>query len=166
MPHIHTKPGEIDRTVAVYIVHVPSKRVLLRLHDKHHIYLPPGGHIENHQTAPEAAIAEAKEEVGLDITLWQGNQLFRLETDRYRELPPPIALNVHVITPEHRHEDHVYLATTESMEIVEPDSHEKSGGCLWLARAEVLAHPDLKEDVRAYALKALDILAPEAAGVK
>ena len=63
MPHIHTKPGEIDRTAAVYIVHVPSRRVLLRLHDKHHIYLPPGGHIENHQTAPEAAIAEAEEAI-------------------------------------------------------------------------------------------------------
>ena len=160
MPHIHTKPGEIDRTASVYIVHVPSKRVLLRLHEKHHIYLPPGGHIEHHQTAPEAAIAEAKEEVGLDIILWRGNQLFELERDHYRELVPPLALNVHAISPEHRHEDHVYLATAKTMDIVEPETHEKTGDCIWLTREEVLAHPELKENVRAYALKALETLAP------
>lgn len=160
MPHIHTKPGEIDRTASVYIVHVLSRRVLLRFHDKYKMYLPPGGHIENHQTAPEAAIAEAKEEVGLDITLWQGNQLFHLERGRYQEITPPFALNIHAVTPEHRHEDHTYLATTETIEIVEPETHEKTGDCVWLTREEVLTHPDLKENVRAYALKALEILAP------
>ena len=57
MAHIHTEPGEIDRTVSVFIVYVPEKRVLLRLHDKHKIWLVPGGHIENYQTAIEAALA-------------------------------------------------------------------------------------------------------------
>lgn len=160
MPHIHTAPGEIDRTASVFIVHVASKRVLLRLHDKYRILLPPGGHIENNQTAPEAALAEAKEEVGLDITLWQENKLFEHRSEGYQELIPPIALNVHSISPEHRHEDHVYFATTETMEIIEPEGEERSGGCFWLTKEEILVHADLEARVKAYALKALEVLAP------
>lgn len=160
MPHIHTKPGEIDRTSTVYIVHVPSKRVLLRMHEKYHMLLPPGGHIENYQTAPEAAVVEAKEEVGLDIRLWGGNKIFEYKGSEQTELIPPMALNILDITPEHRHEDHVYFATTETMDIVEPDGREKSGGCYWLTREELLAHPDLSDRIRQYALKALETLAP------
>ena len=160
MPHIHTNPGEIDRTSTVYIVHVPSKRVLLRMHDKYHMLLPPGGHIENYQTAPEAAVVEAKEEVGLDIQLWDGNKIFKYEGSEQTELIPPMALNILDITPEHRHEDHVYFATTETMDIVEPEGREKSGGCFWLTREEVLAHTNLNERIRQYALKALETLAP------
>lgn len=160
MPHIHTGSGEIDRTVTVYIVHVPSKRVLLRLHDKYQMFLPPGGHIEKNQTTIDAVLAEAREEVGLDITVWQGNKIFATATDGYEELIPPIALNIHDINAEHRHEDLIYFATSETMEIVEPDNHEKSGGCVWLTREELLAHPDLRETIRQYALKALETLAP------
>lgn len=160
MPHIHTEPGEIDRTANVFIVHVPSRRVLLRLHDKYNIWLPPGGHVENYQTAPEAAIAEAKEEVGLDVTLWKGNQIFEHEDEHYKELIPPIALNIHFVNPEHRHEDHTYFAVTETMDIIEPEGHEKSGGCVWLTKEELAAHSDIEERVKMYALKALEVLAP------
>lgn len=159
MPHIHTKPGEIDRTSSVFIVHMPSKRVLLRLHEKYGIWLPPGGHIENYQTAPEAAIAEAREEVGLDITLWKGNQLFEHEHEGYLELIPPIALNIHHISPEHRHEDHVYFATTETTDIVELEGREKSGGCIWVTKEEISGNPDIEERIKYYALKALGTLA-------
>lgn len=160
MPHIHIKPGEIDRTASVVIVHVSSKQVLLRLHDKYHILLPPGGHIENYQTAPEAAQAEAKEEVGLDICLWRGNQIFDYKHDGYADILPPIGMNIHFISPEHRHEDHVYFATTQTMEIIEPEGREKSGGCFWLTKETLLAHTGIEERVRQYALKALEILAP------
>jgi 8-oxo-dGTP pyrophosphatase MutT (NUDIX family) len=158
MPHIHTEPGQIDRTANAFIVHVASKRVLLRLHDKYNIWLPPGGHIENYQTAPEAAIVEAKEEVGLDIKLWGGAQLFEYKDENYIELIPPVALNIHFVTPEHRHEDHTYFATTETMDIIEPKGHEKSGGCIWLTKDEVIAHPEIEDRVKMYALKALALL--------
>lgn len=160
MPHIHTKPGEIDRTSTVYIVHVPSKRVLFRNHDKYKKLLPPGGHIENYQTAPEAARAKAREEVGLDIDLWDGNRLFQYPGSDHTELIPPVALNIHAITPEHRHEDHVYFAVTQTMDTIEPEGREKSGGCHWFTKEEIIAHPELEERIRQYSLKALEILAP------
>lgn len=159
MPHIHTGPGEIDRTVVVFIVHVPSKRVLLRHHDKYPMILPPGGHIENTQTAPEAALAEAKEEVGLDITLWNGNQFVDYEDEGYTELVPPMALNIHFITPEHRHEAYVYFATAETTDIVEPEGRERSRGCFWLTKEDLLARKDLQQRIKQYALKALETLA-------
>ena len=46
MPHIHTKPGQIDYTADSFVVHVPTKRVLIRYHDKYDMWLVPGGHIE------------------------------------------------------------------------------------------------------------------------
>lgn len=98
--------------------------------------------------------------MGLDIILWQGNKLFEYRSEGYKELIPPIALNVHFVSPEHRHEDHVYFATTETMEIVEPEGREKSGGCFWLTKEELVTHADLEARVKEYALKALEILAP------
>ena len=69
-------------------------------------------------------------------------------------------MNVHFISPEHRHEDHVYFATTETTEIVEPEGREKSGGCRWLTREELESDKYLEERVRQYAFEALRILAP------
>lgn len=64
MPHLHEK---IDFVSSVYIVN--GDAVLLRKHDKYKMWLPPGGHIELDEDPSEAAIREAKEEVGLDVTL-------------------------------------------------------------------------------------------------
>ncbi len=44
MSHIHEK---IDFTVDVFVVH--ENKVLLRMHDKYHLWLAPGGHIELHE---------------------------------------------------------------------------------------------------------------------
>lgn len=160
MPHIHTNPGEIDRTADVFIVHPKTKRLLLRFHDKLKMWLVPGGHIENNQTAPEAALAEAMEEVGLAVTLWKGNQMFEHTDERYTEIVPPVALNVHFITPEHRHESHVYFGTSESDIVVEPDNHERTDQCVWMTKQELLDHPDVHPTIKLYGAKALEILAP------
>ena len=160
MPHIHTNPGEIDRTADVFIVHPSTKRLLLRFHDKHKMWLVPGGHIENYQTAPEAAMAEAREEVGLEVALWKGDQLFEYADERYQELVPPVALNIHSITPEHRHESHVYFATSATDAITEPDTHERTNQCVWMTREELMAHPDVHPTIKMYGAKALEVLAP------
>lgn len=160
MPHIHTAPGHHDYTADTFVVHVTSKKVLIRYHDKHDMWLVPGGHIELNETPPEAALREIKEETGLEATLWKGNQLFEYENERYTELVPPIASSVHDILPGHRHVSLVYFATTETMDIVEPDGQEKSRGCLWLTKEELLAHPDIHDTIKWYGAKALEILAP------
>jgi ADP-ribose pyrophosphatase YjhB (NUDIX family) len=69
MSHIHEK---IDFTVGVFVVY--KDKVLLRKHDKYNLWLCVGGHIELDEDPNEAALREVKEEVGLDVTLWNGNQ--------------------------------------------------------------------------------------------
>ena len=64
MPHIHEK---IDFTVEVFIVH--KDKVLLRMHDKYHLWLSVGGHIELDEDPVQGIIREVKEEVGLDIKI-------------------------------------------------------------------------------------------------
>ena len=60
MPHIHKK---IDFTVEVFVVY--KDKVLLRMHDKHHIWLSVGGHIELGEDPVEAAKREVKRKLSL-----------------------------------------------------------------------------------------------------
>lgn len=159
MPHIHTEPGQIDFTADTFVVFVPEKRVLIRYHDKHDMWLVPGGHVELNETPVEAAVREVKEETGLTVTLWQGNQFFEYVNERYMELAPPVAMSVHDISPGHRHVSLVYFATSSTMEVVEPDRGEKSRGFLWLTKEELLAHPDIHDTIKRYGARALDTLA-------
>ena len=159
MPHIHTAPGQIDFTASVFIVH--QDMVLLRLHEKYKIWLMPGGHIELDEAPEDAAVREVREEVGLEIKLWTGNQAHfasAVASDTYHELIPPILMNIHKINDDHRHIDLVYFATSDTDTIVEPDTHEQSGGCRWFTREELLADPDIEERIKYYSVKALEIL--------
>ena len=72
MPHIHEK---MDFTVETFIVH--KNKVLLRKHDKLKIWMSVGGHVELDEDPVEAALREVKEEVGLDITLYQKKTIDR-----------------------------------------------------------------------------------------
>ncbi|MDP3957518.1 MAG: NUDIX domain-containing protein [bacterium] len=161
MPHIHTQPGEIDLCVNVYVVY--KNKVLLRFHDKHKMWLMPGGHIELDEVPEDAAVREIKEEVGLDVKLWKGNQVnfpnILPASERYRELTPPILMNIHKINDEHRHIDLVYFATATTDIITEPNTQEKSGGCRWLTKEELLADPVIEEHIKQYSVKALELLA-------
>lgn len=159
MPHIHTGEGEIDFAVSVYVVY--KNRVLLRMHEKHHRWFSVGGHIELNETPQETAVREVKEEVGLDVVLWEGNKESvgdDLPEYQYRELIPSLFLNIHKISDTHRHISFAYFAKSESDAIIEPETHEKSGGCMWLTREELTAHPDVDSATKHYALRALDIL--------
>src|SRR5438309_1914918 len=52
-------------TATVYIIE--NQKVLLIYHHKLQKWLPPGGHIEENETPPEAAKREALEETGYEI---------------------------------------------------------------------------------------------------
>ena len=89
MSHIHEK---IDFTVEVFLVY--KDKVLLRLHEKYKIWLSVGGHIELDEEPNQAAIREVKEEVGLDIQLFDDLQPFKDESNDYKELIPPKFMNI------------------------------------------------------------------------
>lgn len=156
MPHIHTEPGQIDSIVEAFIVY--KNKVLIRFHDKYKIWIAPGGHVELDETPEQAVVREAKEETGLDITLYSGNKL-PAEKGRGRlyQLTPPMFMNVHEVIPGHRHLSMVYLATSQTDEIVQPGNHEKTE-CRWMTAEEVIQATDMEATIKSYALKALEVL--------
>ncbi len=99
-------------TATAYIIH--EERVLLLLHPKLKKWLPPGGHIEENESPPEAARREVEEETGLEIAFIQDEHFW---TDRWNAKSferPYLCLQEHVPahnkTPAHQHLDLIYLA--------------------------------------------------------
>lgn len=157
MPHLNEL---IDFTAEVFVVH--GDRVLLRRHDKSGIWLSVGGHVEPHEDPTEAAVREVREEVGLDVELWDPERIARTHPDGTRDLVPPRYVNRHPIVhgdapPGHEHVTFVYFARSAIDRVVEGDD-ERSAGWGWFTAAE-LDGLDLVPNVRTYAAAALAALA-------
>ncbi|MEK7530353.1 MAG: NUDIX domain-containing protein [Patescibacteria group bacterium] len=152
MPHIHDK---IDFDSDVYIVN--GDAVLLRMHDKHHIWLPPGGHVELDEDPEEAAYREVKEEVGLDVELVGEKPREFLPGDR--EIVRPRFMARHFVNETHEHVSCVYFAYSKTRDVVEGVEEEKSPDIRWFTKV-ALEDPalDILARVRHYALTALDEL--------
>lgn len=156
MAHIHEL---IDFCVEVFIVR--DGKVLLRKHDKYGIWLSVGGHIELDEDPNQAAVREVKEEVGLDIELWDSRGGSSTSDDVYTELIPPISLGKHVaIHPtaaRHEHVALVYFARAKQGEVRVSYEGDRSDEWRWFAREE-LETVELRTNVKMYALRALDTL--------
>jgi len=147
MAHIHE---QIDWTVAVFIVH--GDKVLLRMHEKYHLWLGVGGHIELDEDPLQAAHRECMEEVGLDIKVHGEDQLTFYEEDRLQELPRPASMNIHKVNETHQHIDVIYYATCEHTNIV-PENPTDTWQ--WLTKEELEQQDDILESVKIRALEAL-----------
>lgn len=154
MAHIHE---QIDFTVDVFVVF--KNTVLIRKHEKYHRWLSVGGHIELNEDPNQAAIREVQEEVGLDVVLYNSSDIRPFSNLSYKELIPPVYLNIHRITDTHRHLSHVYFALASDNKINPQTEHEKDAECIWLTRQEVECHAEIDERIKFYAIKALDALA-------
>ena len=153
MSHIHEK---IDFTAEVFIVH--KNKVLLRIHDKHKIWLSVGGHIELDEDPVQAAIREVKEEVGLDINI-VGDALGHNDDNNrgYQYLIPPRFLGKHPVNDTHMHIVFVYFATVDDdMISTSINEHERSE-TMWVTREE-LENMELIPNVKFYAMEALNEL--------
>lgn len=110
-------------TVAIFVVH--DGRVLLHLHKKLGMWLPPGGHIEEGELPDEAAVREVFEETGLRIEL-AGER--REDVDDPVQLHRPAGVQLENIGPGHQHIDLIYFATPDGpTEIQQEFSEEKVG---------------------------------------
>jgi 8-oxo-dGTP pyrophosphatase MutT (NUDIX family) len=149
MPHIHEK---IDFCAEVFIVH--NNKVLLRKHDKLGIWLGVGGHIELDEDPNQAAIREVKEEVGLDVELYNPTNLHKREN--FKELIPPKHINRHKINDTHEHIALVYFAKANTDQLV-LSKIEVTEDCKWLTKEE-LNDLNLNKDIKKYAIHALELL--------
>jgi 8-oxo-dGTP diphosphatase len=156
MPHIHDEPGQYDHAVEVFVV--CEGKVLIRKHEKYHLWIGVGGHIELDEDPNQAAIREVREEVGLDVKLWSPVQLPTAGGDDI-ELVPPVFLNRHPINDSHSHIANVYFATSPNRDVI-PEF--KNDEWRWLSRDEVEKNQlGMKPNIRHYALVALDVLGNE-----
>lgn len=144
MPHIHIKPGQYDHTVTAYIVRTDGDdpKVLLHMHRKLGMLLPPGGHVELDETPWAAMAHELTEESGYTL-----DELMIMQPPiRIRELskvvlhPYPIVLQTHDITADHFHSDSSYLLLASGEPSGIPDDSE-SLDLRWLSRQEVADTP-------------------------
>ena len=92
-------------TVAIFVVW--EGKVLLHLHRKLGMWLPPGGHIEENELPDEAAIREVWEETGLRIEL-VGER--RDDVTDPVQLYRPAGVQLENIAPGHQHIDLIYFA--------------------------------------------------------
>lgn len=141
-------------TVEVLIVR--EDRVLLRLHDKLNQWLRVGGHVQSGEDPPSAAVREAHEEVGLRIRLWDPRRPVPTDTERARELVPPMFMARVLMEPRHEHLTMTYFATSDSDDVV-PSGPDVSREWRWATRAD-LEDPAwaLIPSVKLYAVAALD----------
>ena len=131
------------------------------MHDKHKIWLPPGGHVELDEDPNAAAIREAKEEVGLDVVLLGDAPNLEPNIPGYKELIPPMRMNIHKISKTHRHISHVYYALTRTHE-VKPSGDDRSDEWHWFTREELIQEAagrgsrGVRQSICFYGLEALD----------
>jgi 8-oxo-dGTP pyrophosphatase MutT (NUDIX family) len=156
MAHLHEK---IDFTVEVFIVY--ENKVLLRKHDKYKILLSVGGHIELDEDPVQAAYREVKEEVGLDIELWDPRPVDNSD-EYFEELIPPVVMgrhgSLHPTNHDHIHITMVYFARALSDKVEVNFEADRSDEWKWFTKAEI-EQLELRSNIRAYALRALEELA-------
>ncbi len=92
-------------TVAVFVVW--EEKVLLHLHRKLGMWLPPGGHIERDELPDDAAVREVLEETGLQVRL-AGEK--REDVEDPVQLHRPAGVQLENIGPGHQHIDLIYFA--------------------------------------------------------
>ena len=116
----------MEKHFTASVIVIKDHKVLLLWHKKLNTWLYPGGHIEKGETPDDAAIREAKEETGLDITL-NNNGFFSYLSEDVRTLTSPITIMEEKIKDskgDHYHIDIVYLASIKDQENVTINAKE------------------------------------------
>lgn len=151
MAHIHDK---IDFTTQALIVH--EHKVLLRQHEKYHIWLGVGGHIELDEDPVQALHREVLEECGLEIEII-AEPLIRFE-DGGIDLPTPHFMHRMFVGKNHEHIDLVYITRAKTLDI-KPAEGELVTEFKWFSKDE-LADPQYKIQPRIqyFARKAIEMV--------
>ena len=135
-------------TVAVFAVW--RGKVLLHLHRKLGMWLPPGGHIEQGELPDDAAVREVLEETGLRV---------EIVGEKREDVPDPVQLyrpagvQLEDIGPGHQHIDLIYFARPAGPTSIAASFMEEKVG--WYG-PEVWDELPLNSEVRGWCERALD----------
>jgi 8-oxo-dGTP pyrophosphatase MutT (NUDIX family) len=137
--------------------------VALVWHPRLDCWLAAGGHVEAGETPAEAAVREAREETGLDVTLVPGPAARVPAAFPHRVLPAPWLVAEAPASPDrhtneaHVHVDHLYVAVADcGRPAAEPEHHVR-----WFTPAGIAAAPAVSEDSRLLAAQLLALAAPQ-----
>ncbi|GGK67073.1 hypothetical protein Sme01_09900 [Sphaerisporangium melleum] len=121
------RSAPVHFTASALIVHPPTRRVLLRWHERQRSWLHVGGHADPGETDPlDVALREAWEETGLgDLVPWPAAGLVHVAV-----VPVPAS----AVEPAHDHADLRFVLATATPEAARP---EKPAAALrWLSFPE------------------------------
>ncbi len=101
-------------TASALVLHPESRRVLLRWHVKHELWLQVGGHGDPGESDPlEIALREAREETGLtDLVPWPDASLRDVVVCHVPQSPTE---------PQHEHADLRYFLATGNPDAIAPE---------------------------------------------
>lgn len=145
-------PEAYHFTVAVFVVE--QGHVLLHLHRRTGLWLPPGGHIEPGELPDEAALRETREEAGIDVRLVGGTGIDHHADDAPRQLVRPEGIQLEDISPEHQHIDLIYFAVPVDADDGLPTLGGE-GGMEWVG-PDRMAQLPLTEEVATWVRRALE----------
>jgi 8-oxo-dGTP pyrophosphatase MutT (NUDIX family) len=135
---------ETTRHFVATVYVVSDGATCLHEHDRLGMWLPPGGHIDRDELPHEAALREAREETGLDVSLVA--ETGDVDSDTAASLPEPqhFLLEDIDVHPDghvsHQHVDFVFYGEAESRAI-DPDGHDEAHPEVW----EWFTPADLRE---------------------
>jgi 8-oxo-dGTP pyrophosphatase MutT (NUDIX family) len=118
-------------TASALVVHPETRRVLLRWHNKHDLWLQVGGHGDPGETDPlEIALREAAEETGLtDLVPWPDASLRHAAVCHVR---------ASAAEPQHEHADLRYVLATGDPDSVTPENDDSPLRWLGIDEARTL----------------------------
>lgn len=145
---------EITRHFTATTFVVLDGKVLLHLHPRQGLWLPPGGHIERDELPHHAALREVEEETGLRVRLHSVEEAERLAAEmECGVVPQPAFILVEDINPFHQHVDFIYFGVPCDMESTAEGTVDRYG-FRWLAPDE-LEMEGVPQNVRAGAERAV-----------
>lgn len=145
---------EVTRHFTATTIVVHNNKALLHMHKKLGFWLPVGGHIDRDELPHVAALREAKEESGLDVELFNDEELLEMGNGAL-ELPRPKHVLLEDINEFHQHIDFIYYAISKSPDLL-PEIGE-SGDIRWFSEDELKKLKDLPGNVVKLSLEAIEM---------
>lgn len=123
-----------EQVATTYIIDPVSKEFFLMFHRNLGKWLPPGGHVEANESCLQAAIREAKEELGINLNFIKLKGKLDRDGFWFRRIPSPLNSQAFCIIEEfiqpigaqdpHIHVDSIYVGTVDSKS--PPEKRDKS----------------------------------------
>lgn len=147
-------------TTTIYVVECTDGRpaVALHEHDKHGIWLAPGGHVERDELPHEAGLREVREELGFDVDLVASQDDLESETTRSLPQPAHVQLADVNVTDDgvgHQHVDLIYYAAAPHREIDPEPGEQPADHWEWVTAGAVEANEEIEPDVAGIARRAI-----------